>query len=50
MGSLIDGARALRFFIAGAAMSAAEDSEPSDNFGVLIVVQNFELHSNWVFH
>ena len=27
-------------------MRAAEDSEPSDNFGVLSVVPNFELHTN----
>ena len=31
-------------------MHAAKDSEPSDNFVVLSVVQNFELHTNWVFY
>ena len=43
MESLIDGAHAWRFHIAGCteARRAAEDSEPLDNFGVLSVVQNF---------
>ena len=31
-------------------MHAAEDSESSDNFGVLSVVQNFKLHTNRVFY